>query len=532
MPYFTHYGAKAPRKKGFLTPTLQFTLGGGQGIITPYYLPINQNTDILFKPKFSLDQNFEFMEQYQLDTLIDSKRSGGTTSISINNIKFENNDNINTSLKIDTKQVIDKNSIFTASGLFTNSISTTRSINEDPIKFEDIYLRFENYNLLTNDDYLKTELSSVESFDSTDLNSIPISPSLSYMNFVKLKNNSLLNQLDFVILKRDKSTTSNPSESFKLNLNNELVNEYSYGGTIQYNKLSLNNSISDYYFNNNNSLNHDSFKSTVIISSELNYDFKGISSPKLKFIIPFQLENTDKSINEDSEAISFNYQNQFSDNRFFGNDLFDSSPRIVYGLENNFNLKEKLLTFNINQSYQTNINSTYSEKINQNSKFSDFAIESGISHNDYSFKLDARLDQKDLSKKETNYSLNIEKSFDLNINYNETQAGAFKDLSNDTQSLLFNVSKALNNNINIGFNSNLDVKNNYDPYKLSFHVSLFDECSKLDISYSNTRFNDSFNTQPAEVISFTFSMDYLGFFGYEQSTDLLFSEPGNVKYGF
>ena len=142
------------------------------------------------------------------------------------------------------------------------------------------------------------------------------------------------------------------------------------------------------------------------------------------------------------------------------------------------------------------------------------------------------MDQKDLSKKETNYSLNIEKSFDLNINYNETQAGAFKDLSNDTQSLLFNVSKALNNNINIGFNSNLDVKNNYDPYKLSFHVSLFDECSKLDISYSNTRFNDSFNTQPAEVISFTFSMDYLGFFGYEQSTDLLFSEPGNVKYGF
>ena len=155
LPYFTHYGAKAPRKKGFLTPTLQFTLGGGQGIITPYYLPINQNNDILFKPKFSFDQNFEFMEQYQLDTIINSKRSGGTTSISISNIKFANNDNINTSLKIDTKQVIDKNSIVTASGLFTNSISTTRSINEQPVKFEDLYLRFENYNLFTNDDYLK-----------------------------------------------------------------------------------------------------------------------------------------------------------------------------------------------------------------------------------------------------------------------------------------------------------------------------------------------------------------------------------------
>ena len=31
LPYFTHYGAKAPRKKGFLTPTIEFTVGGDQG---------------------------------------------------------------------------------------------------------------------------------------------------------------------------------------------------------------------------------------------------------------------------------------------------------------------------------------------------------------------------------------------------------------------------------------------------------------------------------------------------------------------
>ena len=37
------------------------------------------------------------------------------------------------------------------------------------------------------DDYLKTELSSVETFESNNLNSIPISPSLSYLNFLILK---------------------------------------------------------------------------------------------------------------------------------------------------------------------------------------------------------------------------------------------------------------------------------------------------------------------------------------------------------
>ena len=73
--------------------------------------------------------------------------------------------------------------------------------------------------------------------------------------------------------------------------------------------------------------------------------------------------------------------------------------------------------------------------------------------------------------------------------------------------------------------------NNYNPYKSFLKLSLFDDCSQLDISYSNTRFNDNFNTQPEEKISFTFSMDYLGFFGYEQSTDLFFKEPGAVNYG-
>ena len=130
-----------------------------------------------------------------------------------------------------------------------------------------------------------------------------------------------------------------------------------------------------------------------------------------------------------------------------------------------------------------------------------------------------------------NYSLNLEKPIDLTLNYNETQSEAFKDLSNDTQSINFDIKKKLNSNISVGYSSNLDVKNNYDPYKSLFQISFFDECSQLDINYSNTRFNDNFNTQPEEIISLTFRMDYLGFFGYEQSTNLFLSEPGNVNYG-
>ena len=532
LPYFSHYGAKAPRQKGFLTPTFQFTIGGGERIITPYYLPISQNTDILIKPAISLNQNFEFLETLQLNTIIENRSSGGDTSILIENIKNENNNEINTSIKINTRQVMNKNMIFSASGLFTNSISTTRSNNEEPVTFEDVYLKFENYNTIYENDFLKTELSSIESFEATELNSIPIVPSLKYQNFFNFKDYSIINDLDFIILKRDESTIESPSESFKINFMNELSrNSLNYNISI-FNKLIFNNSYSEYYFTNNQSYNHDSLKSNLTISSDLYYSANNHFHPRFKFIIPLQLENTNKTINEDSQSITFNYQNQFSESRFFGNDLFDSSPRIIYGIESFYNFNDADISLNVNQSFENNSENNYTNLINQKSEFSDYAFEAKLNLRDILFKIDTRLDKEKLFKKEMNYSLNIEKKINMSLIYNETQSEAFKDLSTDTQSIILGLSKKVNKNLIIGFNSNLDIKNNYDPYSSDIKISLFDECSKLDITYSNTRFNDNYNTKPEETIGIAFSMDYLGFFGYEQSTNLFFEEPGKMNYGF
>ena len=60
LPYFTHYGAKAPRKKIFLTPTIEFTVGGDQGIITPYYCTNSQKYEVLLNQKYFLDQILNF----------------------------------------------------------------------------------------------------------------------------------------------------------------------------------------------------------------------------------------------------------------------------------------------------------------------------------------------------------------------------------------------------------------------------------------------------------------------------------------
>ena len=531
LPYFTHYGAKAPRQKGFLTPSIEFTIGGEQGLILPYYYPLNESNDITIKPKLYFDENFQFIENFDLKTLYNRRSLGGVVDIEIDNIKRENNSNVSNSIKLNTKNVIDKNKVFSASGLFTNSISTTRSINEEPITFEDLYLRLENYNFFSNNDYLKTELSSVESFDTKDSSSIPISPSLSYLNKIEYKNSSLINDIDFTILKRNNSDNDNPSESLKLNIGNEIINNNSLNYFNVFNKIKISNSFNEYTYNNNSNLNNTSIKSYGVMSSDLFFNNFKITTPRVKTILPFQFTNTEKSVNEDSNALTFNYHNQFSENRNFGNDLFDSSPRIVYGIENQLRLKEYNFALNINQSYDTKKENAYIDLLNQNSQFSDYAIEAKISYKDILFKLDTRIDQKNIDKKEMNYSISINNPFDLVLNYNETQSGAFKNLSNDTQAIDFSLSKKINKNISAYYTTNLDVKNNYDPYQSTLKLSIFDECSQFDLTYSNTRFNDNFNTQPKETVGISFTMDYLGFFGYEQTTDLFFSQPGDINYG-
>ena len=59
LPYFSHYGSKAPRKKGFLTPTTELTNKNfGGNITTPFYLPINIRTDVKIIPTFYYEQSF------------------------------------------------------------------------------------------------------------------------------------------------------------------------------------------------------------------------------------------------------------------------------------------------------------------------------------------------------------------------------------------------------------------------------------------------------------------------------------------
>ena len=531
LPYFSHYGSKAPRQKGFLTPTFEFNIGGDAGIITPYYLPLNEETEIIFKSKLILDNNINYVDKFTLNTIINHKNTGGDVFVDIYNEKLQDNTNTYTSIKFNSKQILNKKNILSYEALITNSVSTTRSINEKPNTFEDIFIRLDSYDIFYNSDYLRSELSTVEALDDTNSGLIPLAPSVKYSSQkLFIDKYTLTNDFKITNLKRNESSVGKPSDILTLKTNNTLKSNHMAKNAIFYNKLNLNNNLGGYQYEHNPNLDDDVLETNLILSSDIFFNSNENIIPRLKFIKNLNLLS-DNIINEDSKAITFNYHNQYADNRLYGFDLEDNSSRVVYGLENKINIYEKNFYFNLNQSYDFSKNKNYTKKINQSSNFSDVALEAKTNFNKIYFKIDGRLSNKEFKKKEMNYFLGYSDSIDLKLNYNETDAKAFESLSENTQFLGASIEKKLNENIILSFSSDLDLKDNYSPLSQTIKLSLFDECSKLDISYIDKRFNDNYNTNPSETINLSFSMDYLGFFGYEQKSNVFFEKTGEFNYG-
>ena len=530
LPYFSHYGAKAPRQRGFLTPTLELGISGDSGIYTPYYLPIKDSTDLKFTPKFIFSEDSEIISNYEFNTIFNHKMSGGDLSIDIDNIKYKDKSDLNNTVRIDFKKVLDKNKILSFNGVLTNSISTTRSNNEDPLRFEDTYLRLDNYNFVLIDDYLRSEISTVEAYDSAEDSLIPFTPHINYQNTINFgKNISNINEINFSIIKRNKSENNLPSENSSIKLNNYFTQNSTLNGFNFYNKLSFLNNLSDYNYEHNSTLNKTERFSYFIISNDIYYNFSDLLTPRIKFIYNQDIHNSNNAINEDSNSLTFNYQNLYADNRFFGTDFRDNTSRIVYGIESDFHLKEQNFSLNINQSYDFKKNNNFSQKINQKSHFSDYALEGVTNINNLLIKFDARIDKNSFKKKETNVSINTNYPTNISLNYHETQKNAFSEKSKDTEYLGINIEKKFNDYSSLSYSSNIDLKSNFSSYYDKFVLKIFDDCSALSLEYSNKRYNDNYNTSPEEIFSINFRMDYLGFFGIEESTDLLNDNSGKTN---
>lgn len=531
LPYFSHYGTRANRQKGFLIPSIDFNLiNGATGITTPYYIPLNESSDLEIFPKVEFSSSGINQNNIEFKTKFASKTQGGNINVyTTNNFKEKNSDDFS-SILFNAKQTINKKNNFEIQSFFTNSISNSRSENDDELSSFENYLKINRYGVIKENDLLTTEINTVTSFDESSNNLIPYQiPNINYLNQLPISKNSYLyNDLNFYFLERVDSNSENPKKNLGLNIDNKLVSHQHYDNTFITNKITISNNFRNLEYSNSE-LNNNFIQNSVRLSSSFdNFFFENKLNSKLKFIINDDLNSYNHGLNEDSTSVTFNYLNLFKENRFFGSDESDNSIRAVYGFEFENEFNQRNLKLNFGQSYDLSKNNRYLEKINQGKNLSDFAINTSLDlmKNIY-FDVDLRLDNANLTKKELNYSLLFDYPSKISFEYNETTKDAFSSGSNNSKSLKGNLEHSLTNNASINFNTNLDLKNEYSPYESIFGLKLFDECSELFVNYKISRFSDNFNTKPLETISINFKMDYLGFFKYEQESDLFMKKTEN-----
>ena len=190
IPYFSHYGQKAPRKAGFLTPSFDILSiqTGDFNVTTPYYLPLNDQADVTFTPTIfpNSTEKFNLITQYNLLS------SSGNTSIVLNN-QFNDTKSagktVYNSLEISDKTVINKESFIDTNLTFTNNISEFKNNSEEtnPI-IDSTSLKYNKYSTFYKKDFAEIDFNSITSFKVEDQSTTPNNlPSMKYYNLTRNK---------------------------------------------------------------------------------------------------------------------------------------------------------------------------------------------------------------------------------------------------------------------------------------------------------------------------------------------------------
>lgn len=543
IPYISHYGQKAPRKKGFLTPSfeLQDFENLDFKINTPYYLPLNDQTDLTFYPTIFTNNFKKFNNTIVFSNIESSGNTDLTLTTQIDDGKNENKVIYN-SLEISNRFVIDKNTYLQSKLSFNNNISEYNDNRSDTNPVEYMYFDINKYNISKKNDFLKISFDSITAFDIEDQSTTPNSiPRIQYNNFSNFKifSNKIISQNKFNISNTFRNTALEglPNNYINFSIKNDLNNR------LNFKNINLINSF-------NNLINLDSIKyetlnyqggnrysTKQILSSELNNNFylnhNNSLKVKLKTIFTNSYYSNFITLDEDTKTRSFDYNSIFTENRLNGNHKSDNRIRSAYGLEfKNKNPNNILNKITFGQEYNYGKIGFHTRDTKGDGNFSDVLSNIIIGNENLIFDNSIRINKENLGISEifSDLSYQPNENYNFSVNFYKTDDDSFKD-SNESQNLGISQYYKVNDNISLSYSSKLDVLDNYNPISQGISIYISDECSNLVISYENTKYNDLNNTNPSETISFRYQMDYLGFFSYDQNFNSLFTDFGNVNYG-
>ena len=534
LPYVSHYGSKAPRQKGFLTPTAQITNDNfGANLTTPYYLPINESTDIKVTPTFYLGKNitkyFENNIEYR------KKLSEGDMNITFYNYydrKTVNQIKKGYSFTASTQLNLNNNNNIDANINYTSNISKYKSKNNTKAASLNSTITLNTYNTLKNNDLLISKISGSKALDGTLNTSNPYElPSFKYFNYMNFKNNLILNnEIKLDILNRNTSLDYLPNRIVRASLLNIFQkNIYMNRNFKLINKLIFDNTLIsvDEGNKNTNVISGSSNELGTYVSSELNKIYKFSEKikikPRAKIIISSITKTKNNNVNDNSQSLSLNYNNIFEENRYFGTDKKEDGSRIALALEQKIRLTNQInLELNYGRIYNFDKKVKILEDINQKSKISDHLTEISFNYKNAQIKYNSRLDEKDFNIKEDVLSYKIENNKNsLILNKSLTSDKAFIN-SDSSHFMTTEYTRKINKNTNLKYVSEINVGDNNKIYSEEYKIEFFDNCSQLNLVYSVDNYNDGKDLKPNKTLSITYELDFLSGFTDEQRMNSIF----------
>ncbi len=536
LPFFSHYGSKAERAMGFLTPTVQpININLGSNTTVPYYVPIKNHTELTFKPTFYFQRYLK--DYFTSTTILKSKISEGNISLTVDNTYDNRNKNITSksaTFKSKADLILNRNNRLTLDASYVSDVSEYKNSNDTKAATLNSNVQLKTYNFLTEQDLLISKFSATKSLASNAINtSNPYEiPSLKYLNFINInKKISLKNQINIDHISRHVGLDFLPNKIYRINIKNDFRRNYKLNSKYNLkNKIIFytNGKLTETSNKTTNSLAGSSINFNQYYSSEYNkkikYNDKMKFKPRFKVILSGKNSNKDLNVNDNSQSLAFNYNNLYKENRYFGTDVNEESQRLAFGIEHEIeNFYLDTIELNLGKSYDFRKNTRYLKDINQNQNFSDYLSTLAIKINkNTTMNYELRLDHDNLEIKEDsiNFNYNSDKS-NFSLSKIKTDKRSFKNSTKD-HFLMTNYTYKFNENSNLSYNSEINILDKFKPYKQTLGIDFHDDCSKLSLIYDVEDYNDGAKVKPNKKLTIKYQMDYLGVFGYDTKGNYIF----------
>ena len=520
LPYFSHFGSKAPRKKGFLTPLPQFINSSyGGNIKTPYYIPIKPESDIKITPRFYYEQGFT--KYFENEIEYRKEISEGDFKIFLNNFYDRRIiGQVNKGYTFGTVGGfnINKKSNVSINLNYTSSVSKYKSSNNNKSTNLKSDVTLNNYNLLNTNDLLVTRISGSKALDSNSNTTNPYElPSIRYINYINLKDNIILsNDLKVELISRNASADYLPMRILRTDIKSKLQKNYFLQNKYNLmNKIIINNSSLSIDEGNEdtNIISGNSNQTALYLSSEINKVFKFENKyklkPRAKIIYSKVSESKNLNVNENSQSLSFNYNNLFQENKYFGSDVKEKGSKLILAIEQKLNLKNEIdLEMNYGRIYNFDKSQNLMQDINQNTRLSDHLTELSLEFENNLIKYNSRYEQKNFDLKEDSLSYFLyDGKNSLKLDKSLTSKTSFTN-SSSSHYLTAEYVRNINNNNNFRYKTEVNLEDKYKIYSQEYEFEYRDDCSKVLFNYSIDKYNDGNLLRPNKTFTIEYHLDF------------------------